>query len=118
MFAEIMDVPKSLIEGVSYPATPRWNIDRPYLTGQLFPQVLFCSMLLGYLYLSTGDSDCNVAKNWTACLIFSNNAFVSLNHADTFNLDPLRVIHQGEIQLPKAASLRKSQTSNFLPPSI
>lgn len=35
---KIMDVPKSLIEGVSYPATPRWNIDRPYLTGQLFPQ--------------------------------------------------------------------------------
>lgn len=35
---KILDVPKSLIEGVSYPATPRWNIDRPYLTGQLFPQ--------------------------------------------------------------------------------
>ncbi|XP_024522183.1 gamma-tubulin complex component 2 [Selaginella moellendorffii] len=25
---------KPLIEGVSFPATPRWNIDRPYLTGQ------------------------------------------------------------------------------------
>lgn len=35
---KITDVPKSLIEGVSYPATPRWNIDRPYLTSQLFPQ--------------------------------------------------------------------------------
>ncbi|KAH9541682.1 hypothetical protein CY35_14G078000 [Sphagnum magellanicum] len=29
-----LDVPKPLIEGVSYPATPQWNIDRPYLTGQ------------------------------------------------------------------------------------
>jgi hypothetical protein len=37
-----LDVPKPLIEGVSYPATPHWNIDRPYLTGQhLFQVFLF-----------------------------------------------------------------------------
>lgn len=35
---ESTDVPKSLIEGVSYPATPRWSIERPFLTGQLFHQ--------------------------------------------------------------------------------
>jgi gamma-tubulin complex component 2 len=28
-------VSKHLTEGVSYPATPRWNIERPFLTGQL-----------------------------------------------------------------------------------
>jgi hypothetical protein len=40
--AEYLDVPKPLIEGVSYPATPQWNIDRPYLTGQhLFQVFLF-----------------------------------------------------------------------------
>lgn len=37
--SEFNDVPKPLIEGVSYPATPRWNIERPFLTGQLFHQL-------------------------------------------------------------------------------
>lgn len=32
------NVPKPLVEGISYPATPRWNIERPFLTGQVFHQ--------------------------------------------------------------------------------
>ncbi|OAE24597.1 hypothetical protein AXG93_1603s1080 [Marchantia polymorpha subsp. ruderalis] len=31
---KMLGVPKPLIEGVSYPGTPQWNIDRPYLTGK------------------------------------------------------------------------------------
>ncbi|KAG6545232.1 hypothetical protein Mapa_013344 [Marchantia paleacea] len=32
--SKMLGVPKPLIEGVSYPGTPQWNIDRPYLTGK------------------------------------------------------------------------------------
>ncbi|KAL2653900.1 hypothetical protein R1flu_022028 [Riccia fluitans] len=36
---KMIGVPKPLIEGVSYPGTPQWNIDRPFLTGKhLFQQ--------------------------------------------------------------------------------
>lgn len=38
--ADFNNVPKPLIEGISYPATPRWNIERPFLTGQVFHQVI------------------------------------------------------------------------------
>ncbi|KAJ7516840.1 hypothetical protein O6H91_21G000900 [Diphasiastrum complanatum] len=32
------ELPKPLIEGISYPATPQWNIERPFLTGQILHQ--------------------------------------------------------------------------------
>ncbi|KAL3685944.1 hypothetical protein R1sor_003966 [Riccia sorocarpa] len=31
---KLIGVPKPLIEGVSYPGTPQWNIERPFLTGK------------------------------------------------------------------------------------
>ncbi|MCO5570182.1 hypothetical protein L7F22_023900 [Adiantum nelumboides] len=38
--ADINSVPKPLIEGISYPATPMWNFERPFLNGHLFQQGL------------------------------------------------------------------------------
>jgi gamma-tubulin complex component 2 len=31
---KVLGVPKPLIEGVSYPGTPQWDLERPYLTGK------------------------------------------------------------------------------------
>ncbi|MCO5604900.1 hypothetical protein L7F22_059074 [Adiantum nelumboides] len=38
--ADINSVSKPLIEGISYPATPMWNFERPFLNGHLFQQGL------------------------------------------------------------------------------
>jgi hypothetical protein len=38
--ADSSNVSSLSTEGVSYPVTPRWNSERPFLTGQLFCQVI------------------------------------------------------------------------------